>query len=352
MRTMKPLLSVLAIGAIGAGITACNPPNVTSSPGPAVTSSAGTVGVMTGPGRYVLQAMPAGTVTVGRGSHGTLTAHVVVFGLTPGSSHTVSVRAGDSRAVPISTLTADSTGQANVVLTSHQPVREDHDARLIIDLGTTADGSLGTEPIAETDHLSGDEHTVTLRPVSPYGEPAGTTTMTYNSGAQTLTITVTATGLTPGAHAAHVHLGSCRSQGAVKYMIPDFIADSNGAIADETRVVTGVTSFPGPGNWYLNLHMGGMNQILANGAPTLYFRPMLCTDITSLAMTNSASPSASASATATSSPSMSASSSASSMPSTMPSMPSSSASPSGSASATPSQSPTSYSTPTAYPTHW
>jgi hypothetical protein len=65
----------------------------------------------------------------------------------------------------------------------------------------------------------------------------------------------------------------------------DFTADAAGNIVNQTRVVTGVASVPGPGNWYLNLHQGGMNQILANGAPTLSFRPMLCADITSFAMT-------------------------------------------------------------------
>ena len=43
------------------------------------------------------------------------------------------------------------------------------------------------------------------------------------------------------AHAAHIHIGSCQSQGAVKYMFIDFIADSHGNIHNQTRVVTGVT---------------------------------------------------------------------------------------------------------------
>jgi hypothetical protein len=31
--------------------------------------------------------------------------------------------------------------------------------------------------------------------------------------------------------------------------------------------------------WYLNLHQGDMNNILANGQPTLNFRPLLCADL-------------------------------------------------------------------------
>jgi len=128
-----------------------------------------------------------------------------------------------------------------------------------------------------------------------FGTPAGSAAISYNPAAQTLSVTVTASGLTPGPHAAHIHLGSCQNQGPVRYMLADFTADSDGNITGQTRTVTGVTASPGPGA-YLNLHQGGMNQILAGGQPTLSFRPMLCTDITSVAVTGtpaagSASPS-------------------------------------------------------------
>jgi Cu/Zn superoxide dismutase len=344
MRTMKPLLSAMAIVAIGAGITACNP-----IPG------------TTGPGKYVLQAMPTGTVTIVKGSQGTVQANVDVYGLTPGSAHSVFLTTKSGRTVPFSTLTADATGQADTTLTSTGAVGNVRGDKLVILLGTAGGGSLADERIGQSGTLSRTGETVSMRSVSPDGMPAGGTAITYDQSAQTLTITVTAYGLTPGAHAAHIHLGSCQDQGAVKYMIPDFIADSSGVIVDQTRVVTGVTSFPGPGNWYLNLHMGGMNQILANGNPTLYFRPMLCTNITSVAVTgnasSSASPTGAVSPSTTASPSGmpsssgSASPSASMSPSSMPSMtssPSPSASPSG-ATATPSPS---SSQSTAYPTHY
>jgi hypothetical protein len=129
-------------------------------------------------------------------------------------------------------------------------------------------------------------------------------------------------------------------------MLPDFIADGRGDIDQQTRVVTGVPSVPGPGNWYLNLHMGGMNQILANGAPTLSFRPLLCTNVTSVAGMNAA-PAASATPTATptasGTPSMTAT----------PGMPAGAPMPgmSGGAPTTgPSASPTAV--PTSYPTHF
>ena len=71
-----------------------------------------------------------------------------------------------------------------------------------------------------------------------------------------------ASGLTPGAHAAHIHVGSCQSQGAVQYMLMDFTANADGQIVNQTRTVTDVTTpLPATG-WYLNLHQGNSGNIL------------------------------------------------------------------------------------------
>ena len=73
------------------------------------------------------------------------------------------------------------------------------------------------------------------------------------------------------------------SQGPVQYMLMDFTANGRGQIVHQVRTVTGVTT-AALGNaveilaagWYLNLHQGTSNNILANGQPTLNFRPLLC----------------------------------------------------------------------------
>jgi hypothetical protein len=226
-----------------------------------------------------------------------------MFGLTPGSSHTVAIDGlgGAGRAAAqFPALTAGATGQVDATLTSagrvtSLPPFSRFVIRLGIDGSTGSDGSaLAAEPIAESGVLpehpgstTSAFHAVTADTGGTVtGQPRGQAALSYDAAAQTLTITVSASGLNPGPHAAHIHLGSCASQGPVKYMLPDFIADSRGDIDQQTRVVTGVPSVPGPGNWYLNLHMGGMNQILANGAPTLSFRPLLCTNVTSVAGMN------------------------------------------------------------------
>jgi hypothetical protein len=48
---------------------------------------------------------------------------------------------------------------------------------------------------------------------------------------------------------------------------------------DQTRTVTGVTTPMPATGWYLNLHQGSSNNILSNGQPTIFFRPLLCANI-------------------------------------------------------------------------
>ncbi len=59
----------------------------------------------------------------------------------------------------------------------------------------------------------------------------------------------------------------------------DFTANADGRIVNETRTVTGVTTPLPASGWYLNLHQGNSNNILANGNPTINFRPLLCGNI-------------------------------------------------------------------------
>jgi hypothetical protein len=94
-----------------------------------------------------------------------------------------------------------------------------------------------------------------------------------------LTVTVTASGLTPGPHAAHIRLGSCEKQGQVLYMLTDLVADSRGKVVDAARVFKNVTEPPPARGWYLNIHQGNSENILSKGNPTIYFRPLLCANI-------------------------------------------------------------------------
>jgi hypothetical protein len=232
-----------------------------------------------------LTPMPQGTVTLGRDRAGTVDATVRAFGLTPGSSHAVELANRASGVVAsLGTLTANSVGQVQGTLDSGDSYRLGGWRVLILN-GTGGD-SVSAEPIAHTTRSVTGLNTYRLVPVEVapngvrYRPLQGAAAVTYDPSAQTISVTVNASGLTPGAHAAHIHVGSCAAQGPVQYMLTDFTADAHGRIVNETRTVTGVTApLPATG-WYLNLHQGNSSNILtAAGNPTINFRPLLCGDI-------------------------------------------------------------------------
>ena len=227
-----------------------------------------------------LHPMPVGAVRFGR-QHGRLTVHAAVYGLTPGSAHGVGLRLPGGGMVRFSTLTADPVGQARATLSSHYTGRLWPGSRLVVRMGTGGHG-VAAERLAVT-RLTGAPHRwYRLRAVEP-GSAAdplrGHAMLRYNSSRHTLTVTVSASGLTPGPHAAHIHLGSCMRQGPVAYMLRDLVAGPAGRVVHAVRIFRHVmTPIPAHG-WYLNIHQGSSATILSNGQPTIFFRPLLCANI-------------------------------------------------------------------------
>jgi hypothetical protein len=277
--------SAAAVSALAAATLALAPPASAS------TSSAAAAGHTTGltsAGHLLpLNAMPVGTVAFGRDSRNRLTVSVVMYGLTPGSSHRVNLLSshGYYDVIRFGTLTANSVGQARTMLSSSYTGPWLRGMLLVIHMGT-GHGSVARQRIAQTGVLG--RFTTRPHPLTSveysytgvsYGTARGVATISYSSRRKTLTVTVSASGVTPGLHAAHIHLGSCMSQGPVKYMLKDLLANSRGRIAHAVRVFTNVmTPIPASG-WYLNIHQGNSYQILSNGSPTIYFRPLLCANI-------------------------------------------------------------------------
>jgi hypothetical protein len=222
--------------------------------------------------------MPEGTATVvggtvvggtaGRGS-----VQITELGLTPGSSHTVEAVAPEGGTTVLGTLTANSAGQASATFGGTAAAHVPGWGRVQV-----LDGATGTAPIAETAPLGFGSFNGLFAVED--GHPFwGDATVVYRPAAKTVSVTVDAFGLSPGAHAAHIHSGTCASQGPVVDMLQDFTAGADGVISHETRTVTGVTAFPATG-WYLNLHQGDSASILdAGGQPTIFFRPLLCADL-------------------------------------------------------------------------
>jgi Cu/Zn superoxide dismutase len=282
-RKMRLAATMVATGAVVAGSTLAASLTATAQAAPAPRAASATQQTAKETAWVQLAPMPQGTVRLGRDSFGAVEATVSAFGLTPGSSHTVELVNRDGRVVTVfGTLTANSAGQAWAALDSGY-THKLGGSRVVILNGTAGD-PVSAEPIARTRQADGTD-TYRLVPVevgadgTRYGVPYGWAKVTYDPNAKTISVTVNASGVTPGAHAAHIHVGSCASQGPVQYMLMDFTADAEGRIAHETRTVANVTTPLPASGWYLNLHQGNSNNILANGNPTINFRPLLCGNI-------------------------------------------------------------------------
>ncbi len=228
-----------------------------------------------------LHAMPAGTVTFGRTRQHRLTVRAHLHGLTPGSAHAVQLTIPGRRSVRFSPLTAASSGHVTATLHSSFTGPLPRGGRLVIRMGRGR--GIARSPIARTWRLT-SHRTYRLHSVevSRRGAttPRGRATISYNASRQTLTVTVHASGISPGFHAAHIHQGSCFNQGPVLYMLKDLHADRHGRIAHAVRVFTKVTKPIPAHGWYLNIHQGNSSKIATSaGQPTIYFRPLLCSDI-------------------------------------------------------------------------
>jgi Cu/Zn superoxide dismutase len=272
----------ITAAAAGASVIAAAAWAATAQAGPAdaATSASQRANLVTT--RMQLSPMPQGTVAFGRDKKGDVDVTVGMFGLTPRSSHKVELTNGRSAVAIFSPLTANSTGQAR-----DETLGSGYKGTLaslhVAILNGNGEASVTLTPIARTGDYDGGQRTYRLMPVGDgggiWGGLQGRVVITYDRDARTISVMVNATGLEPGAHAAHIHVGSCSAQGAVQYPLTDFIANARGQIVNQTRVVTHVTTPLPARGWYFNLHQGNMNDIVANGRPTIYFRPLLCADI-------------------------------------------------------------------------
>jgi CHRD domain len=276
----------------GAGATTVNGVNDHGDLVGFYTDAAGnTHGFLAAPARPAVETvrlnpMPQGSVALGWTSAGTLDATVNAFGFTPGSAHDVELISPAGAVISrFGGIVANGAGQVtDEVAYSPDTAQIPVGSRVEITLGQPA-GAVASPAIAQTAPISSGVMSYRLRAVeiaadgTSFGTPQGLATIAYSPAAKTITVTLTASGLTPGMHAAHIHIGSCQNQGPVRYMLMDFVADGHGQVNHQVRTVTGVTGPIPSGAWYLNLHQGNSNNILANGQPTVNFRPLLCAGI-------------------------------------------------------------------------
>ncbi|HTU74156.1 MAG TPA: CHRD domain-containing protein [Trebonia sp.] len=283
LRKRAALAAMTAGGIAVAGAIASAGLALPASATPAAASAAPAASRITL--RFALAPMPRGHLVVSPAR-----IKLAEYGFTPGSSHRVALEVLGIRA-PLGTLRASSGGSASWsyptarFTSALRRAEERAGARppgfrpqvrlMILNAGS------GSPVIGLVPALAGPGRYPVLAVEPGYGViRPGRATLVYNPAAATISVTVNATGFSPGAHAAHIHVGSCQRQGAVVYPFKDFIASSRGVISNQTRTVTGVKSVKLSGGWYLNLHQGNSGDILNRaGQPTINFRPLECAGI-------------------------------------------------------------------------
>lgn len=285
---LKSMRFMMAAAVVAASVAACG-----SSPTQPSTSSQATASrAAAAPVNVPLGDQPSGTVTLSWDPQTkNVTAKLQMVGFTPGSSHAMHVHQGSCAAqgdvlVPFPDVSANNVGAIDTTVTSSQPSAAGLAAGtfLNIHLAPAAQlggpGSLGYTPISCADITPAASTAVTMAPPPQPGQhPQGSAKLTYDPAKKTLSVDATASGLVAGsAHAVHIHLGSCASQGAVKYPLNDLVASPTGT-AETTTVIQNVDQAPPASGWYVNVHLGSSSQIQQNGQPTLYFQPIICGDI-------------------------------------------------------------------------
>lgn len=271
-------------GSTGGGATSNS--SAATSASSASSSPAGTGS--TGPVTVTLKHVPHGTaaLTYDAGAK-TLTVEIKLVGLAPSSSHPAHIHAGSCAhqgavAYPLTAVMADATGVADSK-TTVSSIKEGGipDATWYVNVhnGPGLAPDVQFQPLVCGDVANASKAaSVTVQmlggPTPPPGSvdetAMGTATLTIVNGA--LQVVITASGLAPsGSHAAHIHMGSCESQGAVVHPLSSVIADAGGK-GTSTTSVANVTSIPS-GTWYVNIHR---STVLTTQTD---FDPILCGDV-------------------------------------------------------------------------
>jgi predicted DNA-binding protein with PD1-like motif len=104
--------------------------------------------------------------------------------------------------------------------------------------------------------------------------PSGVADLTWNPQSKELNVKFSLIGLVPkSVHPAHIHLGTCNSNGKVIYPLHEIVADDKGAATETTTIADVVNGIPSSG-WSINVHNG---PALSTSDQYL---PIACGDVT------------------------------------------------------------------------
>lgn len=229
-----------------------------------------------------------------------LNVQLMMTGLAPNSVHPVHINEG-SCASSSSSTPSSGTGTTSAATALYPLVNATSDAHGALNSSSKVSVPTGipaknwylevyngpglstaaqATPIACGDIVNHDTSLRSAQSVQvPLSSPANaasqdaTGTAHLSLSGHTLTVQVTVNGLAPKTeHMAHIHSGTCASQGAVVYPLNTLTADASGK-AVSTTTIQNVNTIPATG-WYVNIH--NSNDISTQTG----FDPITCGDVT------------------------------------------------------------------------
>jgi hypothetical protein len=287
-------INLLAVLSVAAALILAGCGGSTSAPASTPTSAAAstptTAGASTSTTAHAtLKHMPNGMATVSFDpASQSLTVKISLIGLAPNSTHPAHIHSGSCAnqgavVYPLQNVIADAHG-VGASTTVIQKVTNVPASGWYINIhnGPGLSPSEQFLPIVcndlNTASLSSPSSSslnvpLDAAPGSSASETASGTAQLTLSGS-TLTVKLTLSGLAPNSsHAAHIHSGSCESQGAVVHPLSNVVADASGN-ATVTTTINNVSSIPGSG-WYVNVHYSTALSTQTG------FNPIACGNVTS-----------------------------------------------------------------------
>jgi hypothetical protein len=262
-------IDLLAVFGIMAALVlaGCGGTSHASSPGSTPTSrSATTTGTTTA--TAILKHMPTGVATINwNPTSQALMVKISLIGLAPNSTHPAYIHRGSCSkqgliVYPLQNVVADARGVGTSTTTINKVTNVPATGwYLNIHNGPGLSSSDQFLPIVCSDisltHVSPASPLALKIPLN--SAPHASAGESVNGMAQltlsgkTLTVRLIVSGLEPNSsHEAHIHSGSCASQGPVVYPLQTVTADASGH-ASVTTTIKNVTSIPSSG-WYVHLH--------------------------------------------------------------------------------------------------
>lgn len=256
------LCIVAALLLTGCGGTTSAP---AASPTAAATSTSATTSTTAS---ATLKHMPHGMATISWDpTRQGLTVKISLIGLAPNSTHPAHIHSGSCAnqgavVYPLQNVVADAHGVGTSMTTIKSVTKLQASGwYLNVHNGPTLSPSdqflpivcndLTFTTVSPTSSLSLQVPLNTAPPASAGETVSGMAQLTL--AGSTLTVKLTISGLEPNSkHAAHIHAGSCESQGVVVYPLKTVVADASGK-ANVTTTISNVSSIPSSG-WYVNVH--------------------------------------------------------------------------------------------------